>query len=46
MARRRSGINLTGGQTNAIEICNELLNMPYIHTVLDAFESDIKEGLI
>jgi len=45
-ARRRAGINLTGGKNNAIEICNDLLNMPYIHNVLDAFEADIKKGLI
>lgn len=45
-ARRRSGINMTGGLTNAIEIANELMNMPYIHDVLDAFEKDIKEGLV
>ena len=45
-ARRRSGINLTGGKTNAIEIGNELLNLPYIHNVLELFEKDIEEGLV
>jgi hypothetical protein len=45
-ARRRQGINLTGGNTNAIEICNELLNMPYIHDVLDVFKADIEAGLV
>lgn len=44
--RRRQGINLTGGQTNAIEICNELLRMPYIHSVLDLFNEDIEAGLV
>lgn len=45
-ARRRSGINLTGGRVNAIEIANDLMGMPYIHTVLDEFMSDIEKGLI
>ena len=45
-ARRRQGINLTGGQTNAIEICNELLNMPYIDNVLDLFKADMEANLI
>ena len=45
-ARRHAGINLTGGKTNAIEICNELLNVPYIHSVLELFENDIEEGKI
>lgn len=45
-ARRRSGINLTGGLTNAIEICNELLLFPPIHEVLDEFQKDIERGLV
>lgn len=45
-ARRRAGINLTGGKTNAIEICNDILNMPYIDEVLDAFREDIAAGRV
>lgn len=45
-ARRRAGINLTGGMTNAIEICNDILNMPYIDDVLDAFREDIAAGRV
>lgn len=45
-ARRRAGINLTGGRTNAIEICNDIMNLPYIDDVLAAFEADIAQGLI
>lgn len=44
--RRRAGINLTSGKTNSIEICNELLKMPYIDDVLKAFEDDIEKGLV
>lgn len=40
-ARRRAGINLTGGATNAIEICNDIMGMPYIHEVLSDFEHDL-----
>ncbi len=36
-ARRRAGINLTGGQTNAIELCYDLLNATPIEEVGDAF---------
>ncbi len=46
MARRRSGINLTGGATNAIEICNDIFLMPYVDDVLDEFMKDIEEGLV
>ena len=45
-ARRRAGINLTGGKTNAIEICNDIMNLPYIDDVLAAFEADIELGLV
>lgn len=45
-ARRRAGINLTGGQTNAIEICNDILKMPFIEDVADAFLEDLKAGLV
>lgn len=45
-ARRRAGINLTGGATNAIEVCNDILNMPYVDDVLEAFISDIQMGNI
>lgn len=45
-ARRRAGINLTGGATNAIEVCNDILNMPYVDDVLDAFIADIEMGKV
>lgn len=45
-ARRRAGINLTGGKTNAIEICNDILKMPYIDELLDAFNEDIAAGRV
>lgn len=45
-ARRRSGINLTGGQVNAIEIANELFNKPSIHDVLPVFMDDLERGLV
>ncbi len=45
-ARRRAGINLTGGMTNAIEVCNDILGLPYIHDVLDVFNQDIASGVI
>lgn len=43
-ARRRAGINLTGGATNAIEICNDVMNMPFVDDVLDAFIDDLEMG--
>lgn len=43
-ARRRAGINMTGGKTNAIEICNDIMNMPYIDDVLAAFMDDMKDA--
>ncbi len=42
-ARRRAGINLTGGRTNAIEICYDLLNAPHIEDVGDAFMTFLAE---
>ena len=45
-ARRRAGINLTGGATNAIEICNDVMNMPFVDDVLDAFIDDLEMGKI
>lgn len=41
--RRNSGINLTGGRTNAIEICNELFKYPSIHRVADQFARELQE---
>ena len=45
-ARRRAGINLTGGLTNAIEICNDIMNLPYLDDVLAEFNRDLAEGLV
>lgn len=43
-ARRRAGINLTGGKTNAIEICNDIMGMPYIDAVLAKFQDDLSNN--
>lgn len=33
-------LNLSGGYTNAIEVCTELLNMPTLDTLLEAFNKN------
>lgn len=33
-------INLSGGYTNAVEFCTEVLNLPTLTTLLDAFKED------
>ena len=38
--RRMQGINLSGGATNAIEVCVGLLNLPNIDFVLEQFMLD------
>lgn len=42
-ARRRAGINMTGGRTNAVEICYDLLNAPHLEDVGDAFMDFLEE---
>lgn len=44
--QRMEGINLSGGATNALEICQLLLKMPSMDQVLAAFNSDIRTGLV
>ena len=39
--RIHAGINLTSGCNNAINICNEIMNMPSIDKVLEAFEQNL-----
>jgi len=38
--RRMQGINLSAGQTNAVEVCVGLFNMPTLDTLLEAFVID------
>jgi len=44
--RKMSGINLSGGQTNAVEIATTLFGLPELDTLLAAFEEDMKNGVI
>lgn len=37
-ARRRCGINFTGGPNNAVEICREIYKLPDLHTLYLDFE--------
>ena len=39
-ARRRSGINLTGGHVNAVEICNNILQFPDMNVILKQYQID------
>jgi hypothetical protein len=38
---RMEGINLSGGHTNAMEICTALFGMPTLDEMLDAFEESL-----
>lgn len=38
--QRRASINMTGGSTNALEICNDMLGYPKLDELLDAFEKE------
>jgi hypothetical protein len=38
-ARRRCGINFTGGPNNAVEICREIYKLPDLHTLYLDFEA-------
>ena len=44
-ARRRGGINMTGGMTNAIEVCNDLFNLPCLEILKTAFLKHLEEEL-
>lgn len=37
-------INLSGGYTNAVEFCTELLNLPDLYTLLQSFIEDRAVG--
>lgn len=38
--RREVGVNLTGGKTNAVEICEKILGAPSLDELLAKFRSD------
>jgi len=38
--RRMQGINLSGGHTNAVEVCMGLFNMPSLDVLLEQFVID------
>ena len=38
--QRSAGINLSGGQTNAIEVCTDLFGVPQLHELLKMFEAE------
>jgi hypothetical protein len=38
--RRAQGINLSGGQTNAVEFCTEMLGLPELDVLLESFLED------
>jgi hypothetical protein len=42
--RRMQGINLSGGATNAVEICTMLFGLPEADTLLHAFKQHIAQG--
>jgi hypothetical protein len=41
--QRMMGINLSGGHTNAVEICCGLFGLPPLHVLLEAFKEEIHE---
>lgn len=43
--QRSAGINLSGGQTNAIEVCTDLFGMPQLTELLKMFETEQAEHL-
>lgn len=44
-SRRRAGINMTGGATNAIEVANDLFGLPDLMEALNKFEKDKADEL-
>lgn len=38
--RREVGVNLTGGKTNAVEICEKILSAPKLDDLLASFKKD------
>jgi ABC-type lipopolysaccharide export system ATPase subunit len=42
--KRKEGINLSGGHTNAIEIATELYGLPTLDVLLAAFEEHLATG--
>lgn len=44
--RKMAGINLSGGQTNAVEVATTLFGLPQLDQLLDAFEEDMRNGVV
>lgn len=42
--RRMEGINLSGGATNAVEVCTHLFGLPEMTTLLEAFQEHLKQA--
>ena len=40
--RRMCGINLSGGQTNAVEIACDLFKLPTLDTLLESFKKELE----
>lgn len=40
--RRMAGINLSAGQTNAIEVCCDLFGLPTLDKLLDSFQQELE----
>lgn len=36
--RRMEGLNLSGGKTNSVEFCTEMLGLPTMNQLLDEFK--------
>ncbi|MCK9234882.1 MAG: hypothetical protein M0R77_01030 [Gammaproteobacteria bacterium] len=43
---RMQGLNITGGATNAMEVCRVMLDLPNTDSLLKAFEEDLLAGEI
>lgn len=41
--RREVGVNLTGGKTNAVEICQKILGAPSLDELLERFEAHVRK---
>jgi len=44
--RKMAGINLSGGQTNAVEVAVTLFGLPDLDQLLDAFREDMNNGAV
>lgn len=44
--RREVGVNLTGGKTNAVEICEKILSAPSLDELLASFKAERGLGVV